>query len=64
MATANVQTDTRTIHTLHITLPDDALARMENGDEVEVILSSRFGTSAPHRLSYRDRVRLTEDTRR
>jgi hypothetical protein len=50
-----MRTETRTIHTIHIDLTDEVLARIEAGDEVEVMLHSRTAagrTPRPFRLSY------------
>jgi hypothetical protein len=33
----------RTIHTITIDVNDDVIGKIEEGDEVEIILSSRFG---------------------
>ena len=51
----------RTIHTIHIDLQDDVLGKIEQGDEVEVILSSRLGMSTAKRLTWRDLESLTKD---
>lgn len=49
----------RTIHTIHIDVQDDVLARIDAGaDEVDVVLVSRTGNTAPKRLTYRDIQRL------
>lgn len=37
-----IRSETRTIHTITIDLPDDVLARIESMDEVEVIFNSRL----------------------
>jgi hypothetical protein len=55
-----IRTETRTIHTVYVDVPDDALARVESGDEVEIVLVGRFGPTSRKRLTYRDVVRLTE----
>lgn len=52
--------DTRTIHTIHIDLLDDTLERVDSGDEVEVVLHSRAGSSAPKKLTFRD-IRMLQD---
>jgi hypothetical protein len=44
MATANISTDSRTIHTVHISIPDDILGALESGDQVEVMFSSRIAS--------------------
>lgn len=36
-----IHSDTRTIHTIHIDLPDDILGKMEAGDEIEVMFHTR-----------------------
>jgi hypothetical protein len=36
---------TRTIHTIFIDLQDDVLAKIEQGDEVEVVLQTRSGST-------------------
>ena len=50
--------DTRTIHTIRIDLQDEVLSKIEEGDEVEVILVSRHGASGPRKLTFRDLDRL------
>lgn len=50
-----IRSETRTTHTITIDLPDDVLARIEHGDEVEVQFISRTATGRtprPVRLSY------------
>lgn len=58
-----IHSDTRTIHTIHIDLPDDVLGKIEAGDEVEVQFRSRAQgrQPAPMRLSYTTLMRLTRD---
>jgi hypothetical protein len=41
MATASINSDTRTIHTLHIEIPDDIVGKIAPGDQVEVMFNSR-----------------------
>lgn len=51
----SIRSETRTIHTITIALPDDVLAKIEQGDEVEVMFHSReaYGRMPrPTRLSY------------
>lgn len=36
---------TRTIHTIHIDLQDQVLEKIQDGDEVEVVLQSRLGST-------------------
>ena len=50
---------TRTIHTIFITIPDDVMGQLE-ANEVEVILTSRAGSTLPKKLSYRDIRGLVE----
>lgn len=59
----SVRVSTRTVHTLEIDVPDDALSNVEVADEVEVVLVSRFGATTRHRLSYRDLSRLLADAK-
>lgn len=50
-----IRSETRTIHTITIDLPDDVLARIEKYDEVEVIFNSRLAAGRmprPFRLSW------------
>jgi hypothetical protein len=50
-----MHTETRTIHTIHIDLTDEVLARIEAGDEVEIAFNSRTAAGRiprPFRLSY------------
>lgn len=50
-----IRSETRTTHTITIDLPDDVLAKIESGDEVEVMFLSRTAdgrTPRPMRLSY------------
>lgn len=50
-----IYSNTRTIHTITIDLPDDVLAKIESCDEVEVVFNSRLvrgRTPRPTRLSY------------
>lgn len=56
--------NTRTIHTIHIPIPDDVIGKIEAGDEVEIQLSSRAlnRPPAPIRLSYTTLQRLTRDS--
>lgn len=44
----------RTIHTVTIDLQDDILAKLEAGDEVEIVLQSRNGQSRAKKLSMGD----------
>lgn len=46
-----VRHDTRTIHTITVDIPDDIMGKLEEGDQVEVILSTRSG-QAPFTISY------------
>lgn len=51
----NFDVHTRTIVTVHITVPDDVLAQMgDETNEMEVVLVSRVGSTLPKKLSYRD----------
>lgn len=54
--------DSRTIHTIRIDLQDDILGKIEQGDEVEVVLMTRSGgiTNAK-KLTYRDLDSLLTD---
>ena len=58
-----IYSETRTVHTVHVQLPDDVLGRIEQGDEVEVQFHSRAANRlpAPIRLSYTALHRLTRD---
>ncbi len=51
-----IRSETRTTHTITIDLPDDVLAKIEAGDEVEVIFQSmtRSGGRIPRpmKISY------------
>jgi hypothetical protein len=42
---------TRTIHTIHIDIEDQVISRIEDGDEVEVVLQGRSGSSQS-KMSY------------
>lgn len=53
----------RTIHTLTIDIQDDMLSRMEAGDELEVVLVSRVGSTLPKKLTVRDTYHLLEGRR-
>lgn len=53
--------DTKTVHVLRFTVADDALSAISPGDEVRIVLSSRFGSTAERRLSYRDERWLIGD---
>lgn len=44
----------RTIHTIFVTLPDDVLGQVEVDNDIEVIFQSRNGTSTVKKLTYRD----------
>ena len=51
----SVYSETRTIHTITIDMPDNVLGKIEQGDEVEVQFRSRTAggrTPRPIRLSY------------
>ena len=50
----SVRISTRTVHTIEIDVPDDVLGNVEVGDDVEVVLVSRFGQTQRRRLPYRD----------
>lgn len=52
--------DSRTIHTIHIDLNDNILEKLEAGDEVEVVLSSRNGQTRAKKLSYTDVLDLLD----
>lgn len=52
------QVQTRTIHTITIDVQDDVLSKIEEGDEVEVLLVSRYGATSSKKLTYRDIQRL------
>lgn len=43
--------DTRTIHTIHIDIEDQVISRIEEGDEVEIVLHGRSGSSQS-KMSY------------
>lgn len=60
MSNARIEHDTRTVHTLHITLPDDVIAPLGLGDHVEIVLHSHASnrSPAPIRLSYTTLSRL------
>lgn len=53
-----IRSETRTTHTITIDLPDDVLAKIGAGDEVEVFFNGRLHTAGdirtprPMRLSY------------
>lgn len=51
-----IRSETRTTHTITIDIPDDVLAKIEQGDEVEVFFNGRGGgdmrTPRPMRLSW------------
>lgn len=36
-----IHSDTRTIHTIYIDLPDDVVGKIQAGDQVEVMFNSR-----------------------
>ena len=44
--------ETRTIHTIFIDIEDKVLEKIEDGDEVEVVLQSRFGSTSS-KMNYR-----------
>lgn len=51
-----IHSDTRTIHTIHIDIPDDVMGKMEANDEIEIVLHSRSEGGrmpAPIKLSWR-----------
>lgn len=54
--------DSRTIHTIHIDVTDDVLAVIESGNEVEVVLHARSGSTAAKKLTYRDIENLIDGT--
>ncbi|MCA1806260.1 MAG: hypothetical protein LC687_00045 [Actinobacteria bacterium] len=54
----------RTIHTISIDLQDDVLAKIEAGDEVEVVLQGRSGASRPKKLTFGDLRDLLSDSPR
>lgn len=58
---AHIGIDSRTIHTLRVSVPDDILSALGTDDEVEVILCSRFGDTSAKKLTFRDLHRLLED---
>jgi len=54
-----IRSETRTTHTITIDLPDDVLAKIQAGDDVEVFFNGRgwdgareMRTPRPFRLSY------------
>lgn len=63
MSNAQVTHETRITHTLHLTLPDDVIDQIREGNEVEIQLHSRAMNRlpAPIRLSYTTLMRLTQD---
>lgn len=63
MATARIDSHTRTIQTLMITVPDDILGGVEMTNEIEVVLCSRSGSTLPRKLSYSDFHRLMGEGR-
>ena len=49
--------DSTTVHTITVTVPDEVLAKIQEGDEVRLMLEPRVGAwegriPAPMRLSY------------
>jgi hypothetical protein len=48
----SVRSETRTIHTVYIDLPDEVMGKMNAGDEVEIVLNSRDGITRPMRVSW------------
>jgi hypothetical protein len=51
----------RTIHTIEVDMTDDVLAKIEEGDEVEVVLVTRQGRSSAKKLTYRDTEHMLRD---
>lgn len=50
-----VRSDTRIVHTITVDLPDDVLASMQVGDDIEVTFRSRVNSGrmpAPIKLSW------------
>lgn len=56
--TADIDSSTRTIHTVYVTLPDGMTPEFTLTDDVEFVIQSRYGATAPKRLTYRDKSRL------
>lgn len=52
-----IRHDTHTTHTISIDLPDDIMGKLDEGDEVQVILCAREGT-ASFKISYASLRRL------
>jgi hypothetical protein len=50
----NIQVTTRTIHTIAVSLSDDDLSTLNPDDTVEVVLTSRNGSTRTKRLTYGD----------
>lgn len=61
---AQINIDSRTIHTIQVQMPDDIMGKLVVGDEVEVVLTSRYGNTLPRKLSYSDLLRLLEGVRK
>ena len=54
-------TQQHTVHTIYIDITDDALSKIEPGDEVRVVLQSRFGQTGYKRLNPLEVEVLTVD---
>jgi hypothetical protein len=46
--------DTRTIHTITIDVQDDVIGKVEEGDEVEFVLTTRYGPLSRKKATWRD----------
>jgi hypothetical protein len=61
MVRAEITTETRTIHTIRVSVPDDALRAIQVTDQVEVVLVYRNGVSNAKRIGYGELVRMLSD---
>jgi hypothetical protein len=56
-----ITSETRTIHTVFIDLPDDIVGKWEFGDQVEIVVASRNGSARSKKLTWGDVNALTEE---
>lgn len=59
-----VRSETHTVHTLYIDVPDDVIGKMNTGDDVRIVLNSRDGMTRPMALSFTNARILQGEARR
>lgn len=56
-----INSQTRTVHTIFIDLPDDVLGKIGSGDQVELVLQSRDGATRAIAVNYGNMRNLIRD---